>query len=65
MKKIENHCVGCPPNMGCKGSACPHRNVEVIYCDSCGEELWLDEVYEVDGEDLCEDCLKDRFRKGD
>lgn len=64
MKKIENQCVGCPPNMGCMGNACPHRNVEVIYCDKCGSELWADEVYLVDGEDLCEDCLKDMFRKG-
>jgi len=64
MKKIENQCVGCPPERGCMGSACPHRDVEVIYCDCCGCEIG-DELYEVDGEDLCEDCLKDRFRKGE
>lgn len=64
MKKIENQCVGCPPNMGCMGSACPNRNVEIVICDICGEEIDLDDLYEVDGEDLCESCLKDRFRKG-
>jgi DNA-directed RNA polymerase subunit RPC12/RpoP len=44
------------------GSACPNRNVEVYYCDECGEEI-EGEVYEVDGEDLCEHCLHARFRK--
>lgn len=65
MVKTENQCVGCPTEMGCMGSACPHRNVEVVYCDHCGDEIDRDEVYEVDGEDLCENCLKDKFRKGD
>jgi hypothetical protein len=35
--------------------------VEVYYCDKCGDEL--DEIYEVDGDDLCEECLKERFRR--
>ena len=64
MERIENHCVGCPKEMGCLGSACPNRNVRVIYCDICKEEIGIDDVYEVDGQDLCEDCLKDMFRKG-
>ncbi len=64
MLKIENHCVGCPSEMGCMGDACPNRNVKVYYCDKCGEEIDIDELYEVDGEDLCEDCLKTLFKKG-
>jgi hypothetical protein len=64
MERIENHCVGCADGLGCMGSACPNRNVRVIYCDSCGEEINIDDVYEADGDELCEDCLKDRFRKG-
>lgn len=63
MEKHENQCVGCPPEIGCMGSACPNRNVKVIYCDKCGEEIDPDNVYEVDGDDLCEDCLKKKFRK--
>lgn len=63
MIKVENECVGCPPEMGCIGEGCPHRNVPRYYCDHCGDELDPDEFYVVDGEDLCEDCLKDRFRK--
>ena len=63
MVREENQCVGCSDGMGCLGSACPNRNVEVTYCDRCGEEIDSNEVYEVDGEDLCEDCLKDMFKK--
>lgn len=60
MKRIENHCCNCAvPGYPCIGSACPNRNVPVHYCDKCGYEL--DEVYEVDGEELCEDCLKEKF----
>ena len=65
MVKYENQCVGCPPNMGCMGSSCPHRKVKVIYCDCCGEQIDSDEVYEVDGQDLCEDCFNDMFNEED
>lgn len=62
MKRIEDHCCDCAvPGYPCQGPRCPRRNVEVHYCDKCGEEL--DEIYEVDGEELCEECLKDKFRK--
>ena len=60
MKKIENHCCNCAvPGYPCRGSACPERRVEVYYCDKCGCEL--EEIYDVDGEELCEECLKERF----
>jgi hypothetical protein len=65
MVKIENHCVGCAvPAYPCRGESCPLRKVKVHYCDKCGEEL-DDEIFEVDGEELCEECLKDKFRKED
>lgn len=64
MTKYENHCVGCPKDMGCMGSSCPHRNVKVTYCDCCGGEIDRDYIYNVNGEDLCEDCLKEMFKKG-
>lgn len=60
MIRYENNCVCCPSEMGCLGSWCPHRNVEVHYCDECGDEL--DDIYNVDGEELCEHCLKRRFK---
>ena len=62
MIKIENHCCDCAvPAYPCRGTSCPLRRVKVRYCDHCGEEL--DEVYEVDDEELCEECLKNKFRK--
>lgn len=62
MVKIENRCCDCAaPGYPCLGSSCPNRHVEVYYCDKCGEEL--EDVYEVEGEQLCEECLKDKFRK--
>ena len=53
MVKYENECVGCPPELGCLGSACPNRNVPHLYCDKCGEEV--DEFYE---DELCIDCVE-------
>ena len=62
MKKIENHCCDCAvPGYPCLGRACSLRHVEVYYCDKCREEL--EEIYEVDGEELCEECLKEMFRR--
>ena len=59
MIKIENFCVDC--GLPCLGSGCPNRNVKVCYCDKCNAELSYDEIYDVDGEELCEDCLKEKF----
>ena len=66
MRKIENRCCDCAtPGYPCLGSACPLVRVEVYYCDNpeCGAELPPGEIYEADGDDLCENCLKERFRK--
>ena len=57
----ENHCVHC--GLPCRGSDCPNRNVEVCYCDKCKGEIPYDQIYEVDDEELCEDCLKEKFLK--
>ena len=61
MIKYENQCIGCT-SMGlpCMGSTCPNLNVPIYSCNKCDEEI--DEIYEVDGEELCEECLKDMFR---
>ena len=58
MKKIENECVGCPPELGCKGSSCPNRNVTRFYCDECRQEETL---YYYSGEELCLDCIAGRL----
>lgn len=64
MIRIENRCIDCAADAyPCMGDACPRRNVEVHYCDRCEEEL--EEIFYVDGEELCEECLKEKFRKED
>ena len=62
MTRYEDHCCGCAaPGYPCLGASCPNRNVPVHYCDNCGEEL--DEIYDVDDKELCEECLKEMFRR--
>ena len=62
MVKIENQCCDCAtPGYPCRGSACPLRHVEVYYCDKCGEEL--EDIYDVDGEELCEYCVLEMFKR--
>jgi hypothetical protein len=64
MLRLENQCCNCAvPGYPCRGAQCPNTRVEVYYCDECGEEIPDDDLYEVDGDDLCEECLKKRFRK--
>ena len=63
MTRYEDRCCDCAvPGYPCLGSSCPNRNVPVYYCDKCGEEIDGD-IYDVDGEELCEECLKDMFRR--
>ena len=62
MLRIENHCCDCAvPGYPCRGIGCSLRRTEVHYCDHCDEEI--SEIYEVDGEELCEECLKKMFIK--
>ena len=62
MIRYEDHCCDCAvPGYPCLGSSCPNRNVPVYYCDKCGDEL--EDIYDLDGEELCEECLKEMFRR--
>ena len=62
MIKYENECCDCAvPGYPCMGSSCPNRNVKHPYCDKCKADC--EELYDYDGEELCEDCLKDSFEK--
>ena len=58
MKKVEDECIGCPPEMGCLGDGCPNRNATRYYCDNCGSE---EKLYHYDNEELCEECLLEKF----
>ena len=63
MVKIENHCCDCAvPGYPCRGDLCPLRKARVHYCDKCGAEI-DDDIYDVDGQEHCEDCLKEMFKK--
>ena len=62
--RYENQCCDCAaPGYPCLGKYCSNRNVPVYYCDNCDPrcESPLEEVYEVEGDHLCEDCLKEKF----
>lgn len=62
MKKTLNECVGCKDlGLYCMGSCCPNRNVTRFFCDRCDTEL--DDIYDYDGEELCEDCLLEACRR--
>lgn len=62
MITITNECCGCAvPAYPCLGSGCPNRHVKHFICDECEEEV--DELYKVDGLQLCEECLLDRFER--
>ena len=54
MRKTENDCVGCPTYC----ADCGARNALHFYCDVCGDETKL---YYFDGEELCSDCLLEKF----
>lgn len=63
MVKYENRCIGCTEiGLMCLGESCRYRHVPVHFCDKCGIELEGD-IYEADGEELCEDCLKSKYLK--
>ena len=62
MIKYENECCGCATeSYPCLGDSCPNRKVPHLLCDRCGEDV--EELYKVDAEELCEECLKDNFEK--
>ena len=57
MIRYENECVDC--GKPCV-SNCRFKNVPHFYCDKCDEEA---ELYEFDGEQLCESCLLETVPK--
>lgn len=58
----EDECCGCATeSYPCLGSACPNRNVPHLYCDKCEEEV--EELYETENGQLCEECVLKMFEK--
>lgn len=63
MQKTFNECVGCVRlGLHCIGKHCPNLNVKRFFCDNCDTEISAGEIYIYDGQELCEDCLKDTCR---
>lgn len=54
MRIKSNGCVGC--DLVCIGSACEHKNEEIIKCDNCGEQIFGNVYRGFYGDDLCFDC---------
>lgn len=59
MIRFENECVGCPPHMGCMGSACPYSHVPYLTCDKCEDEV--EELYDTNEGQLCEECVRKMY----
>lgn len=53
LKITESECQDC--GLPCIGRACKYYEVTRYYCDRCGAEETL---YELDGFELCIDCIK-------
>ena len=32
-------------------------------CEKCKQAIWDDDYYDIEGEILCEDCMKKKYRK--
>lgn len=54
-----NECCGCAvPAYPCLGDACHLRHTPKYICDWCGtDELDPDEIEDVDGDDVCLECI--------
>lgn len=63
-KKLYDNCMCCTSNgLACRGMACEFSRPQAVYtCDGCGKELDSEELYDVDGEMLCADCLLGQYQ---
>lgn len=55
MTRVEDDCVNC--GFPCMGKNCENSHVTHYYCDKCGDACDGDDMYELDGQELCSDCL--------
>lgn len=60
MIRTENDCCDCAvPAYPCLGDSCPLRHQKHYYCDSRGDEV--ENLYRLDGMELCETCVLERL----
>ena len=56
MVRIVNDCVGCYElGLHCMPN-CNKRYTEVHYCDRCDEEIQEEDIFVIDGEEICYEC---------
>lgn len=36
----------------------PHESTSTTTCIYCGDDMWDDEYYELDGRPVCDDCVR-------
>ena len=58
MIKVISECVAC--GLPCLYEGCPYYRVPILICDDCETE-GVGYLYELDGEWLCEDCVKSKL----
>lgn len=62
MITIENECVGCSsPSYPCIGDSCPNRNIEVVRCNTCKDDLYTYIDGENEDEHFCIECAIDKL----
>lgn len=62
MIRYESQCCDCATeSYPCLGNECLRRNVPIMICDKCGEEV--EDLYEYGHEQLCKDCVLERMDK--
>ena len=59
-REFRSDCVGC--GLPCLHEGCKYYSVPYLICDGCGNEN-CEELYIVDGEELCEECALERLPK--
>lgn len=68
-----DNCVGCPPELGCRGTSCPNHPKTVprkaVVCDACGKEIdfaagkkLCRAPYQKEPAYICENCLEERLQ---
>lgn len=55
MKIIQNDCVDC--GLPCLYSGCPYYQAPHWFCDCCEQEFLPEELRELDGEQMCRECI--------
>ena len=60
----KSECEACPKaDGGCVDLYCSYRKVKHYICDNCEEEVEAGELYRLDDQELCIECVKETLEK--